>query len=897
MATDTTARDVAVIGAGAAGTLTTARLMQRARARDLRLNVWLIDPTDDTGKGRAYRTQDPRHLLNVPARRMSAFAEDQEHFVRWLEAQARGPIDRDAYVPRMWYGEYLDDVLRTVAASAPTARLHRLTDKIVDVHSRGSELILTCLSGRKVAVDAAVLALGASGPGCTWVPSSLCASPHFVADPWAPGALSAVPSDGDVLAVGSGLTMADVAVTLSHPGRVMHVVSRHGFAPQHHTKQPATPPEAPEMTGEVGLDSLRRSVLRHISASRRLYGDWRVGVDSLRPVTAMLWRQLSPADRERFFREDVRLWDVHRHRMPPETAEAVRQFIRTGRLRITAGRLTDAVITGKTVQAQLEDGHRLNVSAVVNCTGIPAYLGSADDPLLHRLLSSGLARRHHTGIGLDTFDDGRLRSARHHHPAIWTLGALMRGALLESTAIAEIREQADNVASSMLDALWAVHTIRRPSDPFGLCLSTSKRVAAIYNAALNRLLQGGGGVSRLLSQAVSDDPDFAMGHAALAVLSHERGDVIAVRDALARAKRSAIKKGDERERGFVAAVTERITASETDGGASAGGATLLRHIRNHPRDALAVHIAVPTIAFDGVTSGSTAWQLIEGLAPVYGDHWWYLGQLAFVRQEQERWEEAESLAARALSAEPSAGHAAHARAHVFYETGAHAAGLRWLDGWIDRHRPTADHRSHFSWHAALHELMLDDPQAVRSRYLRQLAPPHVRGGRALVDSASLLWRCRVTGRWQGPLPAHSLLEAAPPRWLTHPPTPFVAMHSALAASTACDLGVLDRLRLDALRRSEIVFHEVVVPLCDGLSAVVTSQWERAARLLNQLLPKLGGFGGSAAQRDVIEETLLYTLIAGGRHREAAHILAARLERRPARLDYNRLRVLPSADLY
>ena len=51
---------------------------------------------------------------------------------------------------------------------------------------------------------------------------------RFVADPWTPGALAAVPDDGDVLLVGTGLTGVDVALTLDRPGRTLHLVSRRG---------------------------------------------------------------------------------------------------------------------------------------------------------------------------------------------------------------------------------------------------------------------------------------------------------------------------------------------------------------------------------------------------------------------------------------------------------------------------------------------------------------------------------------------------------------------------------------------------------------------------------------------------------------------------------------------
>src|SRR5439155_23585102 len=133
------------------------------------------------------------------------------------------------------------------------------------------------------------------------------------------------------------------------------------------------------------------------------------------------------------------------------------------------------------------------------------------------------------------------------------------------------------------------------------------------------------------------------------------------------------------------------------------------------------------------------------LAPAYGDDWWYLGLLAFIRQEQDRFDEAGELAARALMAEPAAGHAVHAKAHVHYETGDHRAGLAWLDGWIATCGARASHRAHFSWHAALHELALGDGAAVIARYAAELSPPAVDGVRALDVSAALLLPAGLAG--------------------------------------------------------------------------------------------------------------------------------------------------------
>ena len=425
---------------------------------------------------------------------------------------------------------------------------------------------------------------------------------------------------------------------------------------------------------------------------------------------------------------------------------------------------------------------------------------------------------------------------------------------------------------------------RRPRDPYGLPLTTTPEAAEAYNQGLLRFLRVQTGAQGLIEKAVRADPGFALGHAALALLGDAGAadtDVPAALDAARRAARSGL---DDRERSFVDAVTVRTPA-----GGDGPGATprLLRHLRAHPRDALSVNVAVPTITSNGVAQGEQAWALVESLAPVYGDDPWYLGQLAFVRQEQNRWREAGSLADRALDADPAAGHAVHARAHVLYETGEHRAGLDWLSGWLDRHGPEAFHSAHFSWHAALHELMLDDPGALRRRYDTQLAPPRVTGCRVLVDSGSLLWRCHVTGRWQGPLPGAAVRDAAPEDWLEAPPTAFAALHSALVLALTGDTGRLRTLRRTLLGRAQPVFHSTLAGLCDALVAVVEERWGPAADLLGPLLPRLGPLGGSAAQREVVEETLLHALARAGRNQEAARLLSARLDRRPAPLDRNR----------
>lgn len=262
-------------------------------------------------------------------------------------------------------------------------------------------------------------------------------------------------------------------------------------------------------------------------------------------------------------------------------------------------------------------------------------------------------------------------------------------------------------------------------DLYGLPLTTSSAAAAAYNSGVGALLSVQQGALTALTESVTNDPTFAMGHAALALLGHEYCAPIDLPARLASARHHAARSSG-RERSHIHAVLAHVVG---DSG------PLLAHLHEHPRDALLLSVAVPTIAFAGVTTvPAQARQLVEDSAPAYGSDWWFRGLLAFVRQEQHWYDEAYELACSSLAEEPGAGHSVHARTHVHYETGDHAAGLAWIDSWIVERGRRTDNLTHFAWHAALHELAQCDLSAVRSAVrgaARAAAVERLPGGRRL----------------------------------------------------------------------------------------------------------------------------------------------------------------------
>jgi pentatricopeptide repeat protein len=342
----------------------------------------------------------------------------------------------------------------------------------------------------------------------------------------------------------------------------------------------------------------------------------------------------------------------------------------------------------------------------------------------------------------------------------------------------------------------------------------------------------------------------------------------------------------ERERSHVAAVLSHLKGDSR---------RMITHLRRYPADALLLSAAVPTIAFAGVTEvPEEAWAIVEGAAPAYGDDWWFAGLLGFVRQEQGRYEEAYDLACRSLAEVPDSGHAAHARAHVHYETGDHAAGLAWMDGWITDDGAGLDSLSHFSWHAALHELSLGDLDAVRRRYDAQLSPQFAVGCRALVDSGSLLVRWALTPDAVDVPDLQSVLDVVDPATMARPATPFLAMHAAVTLLAIDDGPGLASLARWAARHDHPVQRSVVAPLARALGQMQAGAHSEAATALASLEGSLWRVGGSDAQREIVEETRIACLIRAGRYDEARDVLDRRLDRRHSPRDAAwRLRCAPS----
>ena len=447
---------IAVIGGGASGTLTAIHLLRLAATGRPPVRIALIDAGGRHGLGQAYSTMHPGHLLNAPAGTMSAVAGDPGQLLRWATSNR---VTHDGFLRRADYGRYLRDTLAEAARRAgPGSTVTPVTAQAVRISDCAPRhpLRLHLAADGHIDADIAVLAIGSPAPAA---PCPVPDSPRYIPDPWAPGALRRAADGRPVIVLGTGLTAMDVAiaVTDAHPRTVVHAVSRHALLPRAHRRsaEPGRPTWLPALAGPGGPVRLSELMWQVRAAMSDRPEAWEEIMDALRPHVPRLWQRLSVADRQVFLRHVARYWEVHRHRMPPETARRVSALLGTGRLSVHAGRVREVTAESRGLRVRIEYGTgpaagtcaEHEAGWVINATGPDGDITRTRDPLLRDLFGHGLARPDRLRLGLDATASGAiLDTAGRPSGTLFTLGPPLRGLWYETTAIPEIRTQAAALA-------------------------------------------------------------------------------------------------------------------------------------------------------------------------------------------------------------------------------------------------------------------------------------------------------------------------------------------------------------------------------------------------------------------------------------------------------------------
>lgn len=294
----------------------------------------------------------------------------------------------------------------------------------------------------------------------------------------------------------------------------------------------------------------------------------------------------------------------------------------------------------------------------------------------------------------------------------------------------------------------------------------------------------------------------------------------------------------------------------------------------HPRDALALQWAHLWDFYRGDAHHLRArparvlpeWDEADPLHP------YVLALYAFGLEENHLYPQAEEAGRRALVADARVPWAVHAVAHVMEMQGRFEDGAAWLrqhqPGWAEGNGFAA----HLWWHMGLFRLEALDTAGVLRLVDAHLSRDALQITLQRVDAAAMLWRLHllgvaVDGCFRDLVAAWPLADGDAGYYA------FNDLHVLIALAGAGDLGGAERWLSrcaervlaadDAARANRAMAREVGLPLMRGFLAFARGEFDAAAQTLHGVRALAAGFGGSHAQRDLVDQTLLAAAGAAG----------------------------------
>jgi hypothetical protein len=408
-------------------------------------------------------------------------------------------------------------------------------------------------------------------------------------------------------------------------------------------------------------------------------------------------------------------------------------------------------------------------------------------------------------------------------------------------------------------------------DRYDNAISTSSVSARdCYVEAVDRFLASTPYVIEAFEQVVATDPGFALGHCGLARARQVAGDIPAARRSAEKAVN--LTKGiTRREQDHVTAMRLMINNQMPE-----GYRAIRAHVAEYPRDAMVAQTCSSVFGLIGFSGqpGREAEMLAftSFLLPHYGEDWWCLSQYGFSLCETGQLTLASEVIDRSLALNDRNANGAHIRAHVHYEAGETTAGIEYLDDWLGGYDRSALLHGHLSWHVGLWAMTQGDTDRMWQKLDGDVGPGVAEGNplNVLTDTAAMLYRAELAGisvapdRWQ-------LVSDYAGKYFPNTGLGFADVHAALAHAMAGNTEALDKI----IRAPAGPSADLVREFSEAFGAMARQDWAGATAHLTGAMADHARLGGSRAQRDLLEHTLVSALLKQGKNDEAGRILTLR----------------------
>ncbi len=449
---------VIIIGGGLSGALAAMQLAQFPGGPE----VLMIEKNPELlGRGVAYQYDFTHQPLNVVAGGMSLFPDRPMDFVEWLESNhfkynhLIGKVSPQEFIPRKIFGDYVLENLERVQHEA-AGRLQIRIDEAISILDFGMRKTVVLASGNALHADHVILALGNFPPADLFHQGNPVQNdPRYYASPWSDKVYSQIAGNEDILLVGSGLTAVDIVLGLilrKFKGKVTMLSRRGRFPLPHDLSQPAFQILEPEIKHPRKMLLWMRDLIR-----KNPDVPWPSVMDGLRPFTKKIWLKWTMEEKKYFLRRIRPYWEIARHRIPAKSSSLLNEMMNAGQLELKKGYIVEAIVTDRGIEiAYCSEGNEIRrvFHKVINCTGPESNYRKVRFPIISDLIGRGKVKTDELGLGIKCTPEGRIINEQDKiEEGIWCIGPMRKAVLWETTALRELREQASELASLIVEKL------------------------------------------------------------------------------------------------------------------------------------------------------------------------------------------------------------------------------------------------------------------------------------------------------------------------------------------------------------------------------------------------------------------------------------------------------------
>jgi tetratricopeptide (TPR) repeat protein len=416
-------------------------------------------------------------------------------------------------------------------------------------------------------------------------------------------------------------------------------------------------------------------------------------------------------------------------------------------------------------------------------------------------------------------------------------------------------------------------------------MTGSSETIELYDRAIDRLVRFHPDVIELAGELAGDGSPAPMANALLAYLhlmSTDPDDLETVRTAWATLAQT---DSNEREKAHLAAIGAWLQ------GDWEGAARLLDQLlHTWPTDLLALMIGHQLDFFLG-DAQSLRDRPIRSLREFPPDHphaAFVGGMASFGLEEAGHYGQALDTGLAAVEANPDDVWGIHAVVHTYEMQGLVDDGIRFLTSDSTRWETGNLFTVHNWWHFALYNLEAGRPQQAIAVYDAEIHNAASAGVPIeMLDASALLWRLMLDGAATGDR-FQTLADAWATKASSQPWYAFNDLHAVMALAGADrrdDASALidsrqrwlhDAAPTDGANTNVRMTSEIGLPACRAALAFVEGRHDDVIDELMPIRRTLHRFGGSHAQRDALQRTLLESALRGGRFELARALTSERL---------------------